>query len=158
MANRHTLLSDIHKLLGSYSPADFIEASRHSSVGESMREILRVLARESVSESRSKTSAVENRAALQAERPPDSYSIEDLVVSILVSEFGTSTQQLYKLAQMFELPIAKRPKESKERIARHIASKISLMPASERKKAVKVIRNARHSQTQGWLGVIKNSR
>lgn len=161
MANRHTLLSELHRLLGSYTREDFLDASRYKGVGIGMRDILLVLANEAHSEASQGSESEHERAMRVSHTPRDPVSAdsaEAIAVLILGSEYGVSTARLTQLASILKLPLERRTKDSRVRFANRIARALQALPNSAREAAIERIRRARPNQTRGWLNVIKSSR
>src|ERR1017187_547561 len=153
----HAVLSDVYRLLSDYGAAELIRASEYGGVAPHIGEALRALAHEAgrLPAGTAKRSPDASRRRLDsiAGEPASREQltgISDIVALLRRSQRFHSSQSILQFAREVGLELAARPKESKERLARRVASAILLAPEPRRSQIVARLTNGSGSQTQGW--------
>lgn len=160
MANSkvHAILGELHRLLSLYSAEDFIEAGRYSGTPRKLSEVLLALSREVDSA----------RAGGQAKRGPfetrervriSPRGREDGTVLYLLhqSPYFESIHSMATFAKNIGLRLQTNSKESRERVARRLASLIEKLPQPAKDRIIADLRAGEGNQTQGWVDVIKSA-
>ena len=156
----HAILADLHKLLSTYRSVDFVDASNYVGIPRPMREALRALAQEAPSvvdgSSRNMDAAASKpRSDRKRAKKPHGES-PNLLDLIHRSQYFKSTASMVNYADSIGVKFSVRPKESRERVARRLASLINELPDSKKAQIARELFNGKNSQTQGWIEVIKN--
>jgi len=155
----------VHRLLGDYIAAEFIEASEYKGTTPHLREALRALAREA-DRPRSNTPkqsldtrpSQPNSVADGASRNDQDQHIGQITDSIRRSQRFGSNRSMLQFANEVGLRVVARPKESRERLAKRVAEAISLVPEPRRSQMLAQLTGNGDRQTQGWIDVIKSPR
>ena len=161
----HTILSEVHRLLGQYSAGDFVAASRYPGLSGGIRSILLCLAGET--EPQQPHSSHDVRSKAEVQRSPDSktrqsskqhVSGDGILEVISKSPRLTSPRGILDFASGHGLNIRSKPKDGRDRLARRLAAAIESAPESVRATLLAALDWKPGSQTQGWIDVIKSSR
>jgi hypothetical protein len=157
----HAILSEVYRLVGNYTAAEFAEASRYSNMAQPVRDALRALSREAAMD------APSGRGE-HPQPPPDgptrtrpsgnATSIHELANAIRQATRFSSTQAILQFAKEAGLNVPPRPKESRDRLARRVAEAIFLTREPRHSQIISRLTGEGDSQTQGWINVIKNPR
>ena len=158
----HAILSDVYRLLGNYSAAEFAEASKYGNIARPVRDALRALSREASTDATpGKAERRESHPNAVDSRPRhsgDASSVQAMATAIRQAPRLASTQAMLQFAKEAGLSLSPRPKESRERLARRVAEAISLTSEPRRSQIILRLAGGGDSQTQGWIDVIKNPR
>ena len=161
----HTILSEVHRLLGQYSAGDFVAASRYPGLSGGIRSILLCLAGETEPQQPQSSHDARNRSELQRNRNSKTrkssrqpVSGDGILETILKSPRLTSPRGILDFASAHGLNIRSKPKDGRDRLARRLAAAIESAPDSVRSTLLAALDWKAGSQTQGWLDVIKGSR
>jgi hypothetical protein len=164
-SNVHSILSELHRMLGNYIAEDFIHASQYGAITPHVREALRALAREAGRDSsRAVTKPMEkghsrpSSASVPGSNNQSSNPLLAIVNMIRRSRRFGGTQSMLQFAKEMGLNVPARPKEGRERLAKRLAEAILLAPEPRRSDIVAQLAGNGDSQTQGWIDVIKNPR
>jgi hypothetical protein len=156
----HSILSEVHRLLGSYTASELDQASNYEGIGPHIRIALHALSCEASSDSpkhqREPQRVTPNHGTLRHARGKDSLS--DIITTIRRSARFSSTQSIIQFANDAGLNLEPRPKESRERVARRVAAAILSLREPKRSQVVARISGEGDSQTQGWIDAIKATR
>jgi hypothetical protein len=124
-----------------------------------MREALRALAHEADpavgngSKRKTNTSTASSSKKLQKSQPQQAPMY--LLDLIQRSPHFNSVTTMITYAKSIGLKLNSRPKESRERLARRLATLISKLPKAEKEKIISNL-SGENNQTQGWIDVIKS--
>jgi len=163
MSNLHAILSDLHRLLSTYRSEDFLEASKYPGLGRPLKDTLLSLASEAREEAKQsanqkkrtvvdqKSGDLGNTTALDS----DKASLAEL---ILRSHYGAAVSSMVSFANSYGLKLQTRPKESRERVAKRLATLMTNLPDGKKGQAAAELIAKASSQTQGWINVIKSSK
>lgn len=163
--NTHAILSDVYRILSTYSASDLNSASGYDCVAPSVAEALRALAREAERASGG-PSRQETGHRSRARGPHDggrSTEIPELLHKSHIADLirrsvrFDSTGSILAYARDIGLRIEMRPKDSKERVARRLAEAIDKAPEPRRGQILGGLLRGADSQTQGWIDVIKST-
>jgi len=164
-SNVHAILSEVYRLLGEYTAADFAEASKYKGMTPPLRDALRALTREATTDSKGTSGEPTDSANSKPNRVVAGTSLSDrpdpmleIVKMFRQSKRFGSTQSILQFAKDVGLSVQARPKESRERLARRVAEAILLTQEPRRSHIVAQLAGDSDSQTQGWIDVIKNPR
>ena len=158
----HSILSEVYRLLGDYTAADFAEASRYKGIAPPLRDVLRALTDEASSGAPSQPA---DRAAKRQDQPgartsPSTGPDPTIEIANMIRQAKrfNSTQSIIQFAKEAGLSVLPRPKESRERLAKRVAEAILLTREPRRSQIVGQLAGNGDSQTQGWIDAIKNPR
>lgn len=162
----HAILSELHKLLSTYSVQDFREARNYSGLSRAMKAALDALCREAAPRGgpndRSTEKFRSGHTVLKS-TPGGRFGLEhftnrdDLLMAIRQSVYFENLRLLSDLVRNFGLRIQSRPKESKDKFARRLAGAILDLPESKKTQVISQLKSGAKSQTEGWIDVIRNS-
>lgn len=154
----HSLLSDIHALLGSYDAQDFISAARFS---PELQDALELLAKktgnfEKPRASTPRPSPVTVKAKARSGRRESKYSTPDEIGALLErADHLESPQSIISLAKRLGVNVAMNPKDGRARLLRRLANAIVTLGKDRRSEVVAELMKNMSSQTLGWIGVLK---
>lgn len=155
----HAILGELHRLLATYSAADFLEASRYVGSSAVLRLALRTLAREAepgTSESSRQRPRLGAAAGKSRRRVLAAVGQREQLLNVIRhSAFFGSTRSLLAYVKNLGLRLPSSPKESRERLARKLVRLIEELPEPKRSDVISDLLRGRNSQTQGWIDVIK---
>ena len=162
-AKTHAILSELHRMLSTYTPADLMEASSSQAVTRGMRNALRALANDgdSVRSSapHSRTGSVRSSRTSSVSTPQTSEQNGSLGVLGLVQRSPSldSPKKMADFGRAFGLRIPYTPKDSRDRVGRRLASAIEKLPETRKNEVLKGLRHSISDQTAGWIDVIRKS-
>ncbi len=159
-SNVHAILSDVHRLLSQYTPADFVAASRYAGVSDTIRSVLLALANETAPSRQRSVNELRRAEGLKQHpgdkrQPPTKDSVLD---AILKSPRFANSRAIVEYASTYGLNIQAKPKDGKERVARRLAAAIESASEQARAEMLAGIGREKGNQTQGWIDVIKSAR
>lgn len=155
----HAILADLHRLLSTYRSVDFLDASSYAGIPRPMREALRSLAKEApvTVDGNSRIAGATTRSRSDRKKLPKSRDKSPNLLSLIRrSPYFKSTSSMISYAENMGLKLLVRPKESRERVARRLASLIDALPEYKRSQSIDELLSGKNDQTQGWIEVIKN--
>jgi hypothetical protein len=161
--NIHAILSELHKLLSTYSAKDFRDARNYSGLSRPMRAALDALCRESLPKNKLEDQRHDrldsNSVAVRrvTAGPLAFETKEDLFAAIQHSAFYGRINLLANYAREVGVKVQPRPKESKDKFARRLAAALLLLPEVRRAKAIADLKSVMKSQTEGWIDVIRSN-
>jgi hypothetical protein len=158
-AKVHSILAEVYRLLGSYTAAEFAEASRYSNLTRPVREVLRALSREASSDpSAPRIRIRESSPVIARARAADGFiPVQDIAKLIRHGKQFNSTQSIHQFAKESGLNVSPRPKESRERLAKRVAEEIFSTKEPRRSQIIARLSGG-DNQTQGWIDAIKSPR
>ncbi len=163
-ANVHTILSEVHRLLSQYAPADFAAAGRYSGVSDTIRAALLALAREagqptdqSPNDVDLKNGARQNPDSKRRQSVRQPLTRDGILDVILNSPRFANSRAILDYASTHGLNIQAKPKDGKERLARRLAAVIDSTSEPRRSDLLAVLDREKGNQTQGWIGVIRSA-
>lgn len=161
--NTHAILSELHKLLSTYSAKDFQDAKNYSGLSRPMRAALDALCREAVPKNRSdepqpqhfnyRPSVLRRSSAVASGLD----NKDEILSTVRHSAHYDSIRSLLEFGRRVGIKVPSRPKDSKDRIARRLAAAISLLPEPKRAEALSELKSNTKSQTEGWIDVIRKT-
>jgi hypothetical protein len=161
----HAILGELYRLLSQYTPAEFTTAANYTGLSDGMRAALLALAREAGQSNRESPSdaarAGHSRQTLGRNREPSvghSVTRDGIFDMIRKSPRFSSFRAILEFAKELGLSVQARPKDGKDRLARRLAEAIESTSEPRRSQVLAALDRERESQTQGWIGVIKNNR
>jgi hypothetical protein len=133
-----------------------MDASNYAGIPRAMREALRALSREAPSivegnSSPEKKSPIGRKRSVN-HRGETSYTLN----LIRRSPHYRSTSNMVDYANNIGLKLSIKPKESRDRVARRLASLINGLPDYSKNLIIDDLLMQKNNQTQGWIDVIKN--
>jgi len=167
MSKPHAILSDLHRLLSTYQSDDILAASRYPGLPSSLKDALVSLAREARLADeryvdhegiRQEIGPIRRRPAGSRSTTPIEGSVPATAELILRSEYGASNASMLDFARKYGLKLDTRSKESRERVAKRLASLIQDLPEMKRNQASTSLVERTDSQTEGWINVIRRSK
>lgn len=158
----HGILGELHRLLSVYSATDFLDASHYSGISRRMRDVLRALSQEAASEGHAALRQAPNGSAAQRQvrslrLGPQGEATGDVLTAVRQSPHSQSNRAMVMFARSLGLKLQANPKDSRDRVARRLASLLERMPADKKDEAISGLLSGRSTQTQGWIDVIKSS-
>jgi len=158
----HSILSEVYRLLGNYTAADFADASTYGNIPQPVRDALRALSREATADAQSERAKPRRQrpdtSAIRSRLFDDFSSLQGLANAIRHASRFNSTQTILQFAKEAGLSVAPRSKESRERLAKRVAEQISLTKEPRRSQIISRLAGEGDSQTQGWIDTIKTPR
>lgn len=154
----HAILSDIHRLLGTYSADEFTEAAK---ANQGYSDLLLKLAERASSplspiEVATAKAFAPLRKSLSSSSGPDSPDeIEEILRR---SGKVETTAQMDSIRKAFDLRVILSPRDSRSRNIRKLAKAIAYSPQKLRQQILNVIGDPEKSETAGWLDVIRGRR
>lgn len=161
--NTHAILSELHRLLSTYSLRDFEETKKYPGLSRPMRDILEALCREAAPKGRINEQPRETPSSSVGSIRPSvigaltSSDPEQLLTAIRRSAYYDNIRALAMFARMAGLKVQPRAKESKDKLARRLARAIVTLPSSVRDQVISKLAAGTKSQTEGWIEVIRNT-
>jgi hypothetical protein len=156
----HSILSDVYRLLGSYTASELDQASNYEGIGSNIRRALHALSCEVSADSPKQRRELErptpNRVPSRTAREKDTLS--EVATAIRQAKRFSSTHSIIQFANDAGLSLEVRPKESRERVARRVAAAILSLREPKRSQVIARISGEGDSQTQGWIDAIKTTR
>jgi len=152
----NALLSDIYRILSLYDADDFVEASRSRRVDPLLKDVLRALARSARIGGGSKERVQRNVQSLYRSESDNGDIHSDLLEVITKVISDASADKVIEIFGRNGALIEKRPKESKDRLAKRLVSVANLIGSSRRRKLLGDLADASGSQTAGWINVLRN--
>jgi len=159
----HSLLADLHRLLGTYTAKEFREAAARShDYGSILLDMANAM-------SRTSDSAINQNAPSKVDQETLSAPATSGISSTLktVEEFenllrrsgrAESTADLQAISNAFQLGVSMSSKDGKARNLTRLAKAISHSPSRARNTVIKELSRGSTSETQGWLDVIRGGR
>lgn len=151
----NALLSDVYRLLSLYNEEDFIAASRSHRVDPLIKDVMRALARPARETSRA-SRRPEERAANGYGHASVENQMQDLAALMMKALADSTSDKIIDIFSRNNILVEKRPKESKERLTRRLASIVSELAPSRRRKLLEDLADASGGQTAGWISVLRN--
>lgn len=151
----NALLSDIYRLLSLYDEDDFVSAAQSYRVDPLIRDVLRTFAK-SAHDARSAGKRSKIREAVEHLRQPDSQEAPDINGIIFRALGAGSLEKVLEVFARSGITFAKRPKESKERLAKRLSTILGALPPSRRRKVLDDLAEIAGGQTAGWISVLRN--
>jgi hypothetical protein len=159
----HGILGDLHKLLSVYSASDFLEASHYVALSQRMKEVLRALAQEAgsgghVAPPQASNGSTATQGRVRSLRPDSLSNVRgDVLAAVRQSPYSQSNRAMVTFARSLGLKLQANPKDSRDRVARRLASLLERMPQDKKDEAITGLLSGRSTQTQGWIDVIKST-
>lgn len=156
----HSILSDVYRLLGSYTAAELDQASNYQGIAPNIRNALHALSREASAERPKQQRDLEGPPPNRGSSRPvaEKNSLSEIATAIREAKQFSSTRSIIQFANEAGLTVEARPKESRERLARRVAEAILSLREPKRSQVIARISREGDSQTQGWIDAIKTTR
>lgn len=154
----HAILSDVYRLLSSYTASELDQASNYQGIGSNIRRALHALSCEASAEHPKQQRELERPLASRGTSRTAKDSLSELATAIRQAKRFSTTHSIIQFANEAGLSLEARPKESRERLARRVAEAILSLREPKRSQVIGRISGEGDSQTQGWIDAIKTSR
>lgn len=166
----HALLSQIHDILSSHDPQDFLQASRSPGISSHIKNALLSLERERKHDGEDRCDDVDSgeivrntqdfpansEVAHSTKANPSNF---DCIVDLIMGCPRLRTKKdLRKFSKSLGVTIPIRDKDERVRVARKLAKVIAAGHPDFQKMAVRLLERAHDPQTQGWVDVIRNTK
>jgi hypothetical protein len=161
--NTHAILSELHKLLSTYTAKDFRDARDYSGLSRSMRAALDALCREAIPKNESagpRQHRIDSQPSNLRRSVGGASGLDiksDILSVIRHSPYYDSVHGLLNFARVAGVRLESHPKESRDRVARRLAASILLLPAAKKDEVISILRSRMKSQTEGWIDVIRKT-
>lgn len=154
----HSLLSDVHSLLGNYEAADFLDAAQFSPALAGALEILAAKAGSHVPVPASATDSLPARKRSKShanDRNAPRSTAEEIYELLKRTEHAKSAHSIIALGKRMGINISMNPKDGKSRLLKRLSNGIATLSKDRRSQLLSEVLKTPSSQTQGWISVLK---
>ena len=146
----HLLLSDLHRIFGSYDVEDFIRAA---TISPNMAKVLAAIHdhKDGTAEKAEMPSPVQTSAREGRTDSDPGNDLESILADLRRSIYFTSVRDLEGFGSKNGIKIKAHRKEARERFARRIAHALMNLPRSAKNGAFRDIIEHSPTQTAGWV-------